>query len=204
MVEIIWQLPGTAEFRRNCAGVCVRYLGGDLSLVDEITANRAAQERLARENPSHPARIFGQAVEDPEACRQLRLQNDELELQVLKSARQALLDVGFLDDAQEWLYRDRLSDLLRGKAAQQTQTTHAGEFLAQRLPAAQTRRWRCKFGCIAARMKRQADGLEPGAELPKAIKNVDGNPTRVVVYRWPQEQPLLEAAFEELRRNMVR
>jgi hypothetical protein len=53
-------------------------------------------------------------------------------------------------------------------------------------------------------MKRQADGLEPGAELPKAMKNVDGNPTRVVVYRWPQEQPLLEAAFEELRRNMVR
>ena len=29
MVEIIWQLPGSAEFRRNCAKLTVRYLGGD-------------------------------------------------------------------------------------------------------------------------------------------------------------------------------
>ncbi len=42
------------------------------------------------------------------------------------------------------------------------------------------------------------------AELPKATKNVDGNPTQVVVYRWPQEQPLLEEAFEELRRYIGR
>ena len=205
MVEIIWQLPGSAEFRRNCAEVCVRYVGGDLSLVDEITANRAAQERLRQENPSHPARIFGEAVENPEGLRQLRLQNDELELQVLKSARQALVDAGFLDEAQDWMYRDRLSNLLRGEAgvAQVAQqTTHAGEFLAQRLSAAQARRWRCKFGCIAARMKRQAEGLERGAQLPKATKNVDGNPTQVVVYRWPEEQPLLEAAYAELQRQM--
>ena len=117
------------------------------------------------------------------------------------------MDAGFLDEAQDWMYRDRLSNLLRGEAgvAQVAQqTTHAGEYLAGRLPAAQTRRWRCKFGCIAARMKRLADGLEPGAELPKATKNVDGNPTRVVVYRWPQEQPLLEAAFAELERSMRR
>ena len=51
MVEIVWQLPGTAEFRRNCAQTVVRYLGGDESLVDEIRRNRAAQERLARDNP---------------------------------------------------------------------------------------------------------------------------------------------------------
>ncbi len=207
MVEIIWQLPGTAEFRRNCAQVCVRYLGGDLSLVDEITANRAAQERLRQENPSHPARIFGEAVEKPEGLRQLRLQNDELEQQILKNARQALVDAGFLDEAQDWMYRDRLSNLLRGEAgvAQVAQqTTHTGEYLAGRLSAAQARRWRCKFGCIAARLKRQAEGLERGAQLPKATKNVDGNPTQVVVYRWPQEQALLEAAYAELQRQMPR
>ena len=32
MVEIVWQLPGTAEFRRNCAQTVVRYLGGDETL----------------------------------------------------------------------------------------------------------------------------------------------------------------------------
>ena len=28
--QIIWKLPGENEFRKNCANVCVRYLGGDL------------------------------------------------------------------------------------------------------------------------------------------------------------------------------
>ncbi len=155
---------------------------------------------MARE-PKPPGKDLWRGRRKPRALRRLRLQNDELELQVLQSARQAKRDAGFLDDAQEWLYRDRLSNLLRGEAEVAQQTTHAGEFLAGRLPAAQVRRWRCKFGCIAARMKRQADGLEPGEELPKATKNVDGNPTRVVVYRWPQEQPLLELAYAELQRQ---
>ena len=31
ITEIIWQLPGASEFRKNCAKVCVRYLGGDES-----------------------------------------------------------------------------------------------------------------------------------------------------------------------------
>ena len=46
LVDIIWSLPGTRDFRRNCATVCVRYLGGDETLVDEIRANRQAQQRL--------------------------------------------------------------------------------------------------------------------------------------------------------------
>ena len=58
-------LPGRAasEFRRNAAKVVVRYLGGDRTLVDEIAANRAAQEELAQSAPDHPARLFGEAVE---------------------------------------------------------------------------------------------------------------------------------------------
>ena len=44
MVEIIWALPGNAEFRRNCAQIAVRYLGGDETLVEEIRTNRRAQE----------------------------------------------------------------------------------------------------------------------------------------------------------------
>ena len=64
MVEIVWQLPGTAEFRKNCARTVVRFLGGDETLVDEIRQNRAAQEQLAHSNPTHTARLVcGEAVE---------------------------------------------------------------------------------------------------------------------------------------------
>ena len=63
IVQICCALPGNAEFRKHCAGVVVKYLAGDLSLVEEIFRNRAAQEQLAAEVPGHPARIFGEAVE---------------------------------------------------------------------------------------------------------------------------------------------
>ena len=63
IVQVLWALPGDSAFRRNSADVVVRYLGGDPLLVGEILDNRAAQETLSREAPSHPARIFGNAVE---------------------------------------------------------------------------------------------------------------------------------------------
>ena len=64
MVEIIWALPGNAEFRRNCAQIAVRYLGGDETLVEEIRTNRKAQACLAQTQPDHPACVFGQAVDN--------------------------------------------------------------------------------------------------------------------------------------------
>jgi len=88
MVQILWALPGDSSFRRNSADVVVRYLGGDPQLVSEVLANRAAQETLAREDPSHPARIFGEAVESErsvaaakrEAMEMLELEVREQEL----------------------------------------------------------------------------------------------------------------------------
>ena len=67
-VEIIMLLPGraAASFRKEAAGVVVRFLGGDLTLVEEIAANRLAQEQLP---DSHPARLFGQAVESEQIKR---------------------------------------------------------------------------------------------------------------------------------------
>ena len=62
-ITIVLQGKKAAEFRKKGADVICRHLGGDLSLVDEILANRLAQERLAAEQPSHPARIFGETVE---------------------------------------------------------------------------------------------------------------------------------------------
>jgi hypothetical protein len=65
VVRVMMALPGQAGslFRMNAADVLVRYLGGDPELVVEVCANRRAQEELAREQPEHPARLFGEAVE---------------------------------------------------------------------------------------------------------------------------------------------
>ena len=64
VVKVLHALPGNTAFKRNAAAVVVRYLGGDPTLAGEVADNRAAQERLAVEAPQHPARIFGQAVEN--------------------------------------------------------------------------------------------------------------------------------------------
>ena len=64
-VEIILLLPGrqAARVRRQAAELMVRYLGGDLSLVDEVCAIRGFQEELAATAPEDPRRVFGEAVE---------------------------------------------------------------------------------------------------------------------------------------------
>jgi len=65
IVELILALPGrhAARVRRQAAKLLVRYLGGDLSLVDEVCALRGLQEELAVRAPEDPARAFGEAVE---------------------------------------------------------------------------------------------------------------------------------------------
>ena len=65
IVEIVVLLPGrhAARVRRQAAELLTRFLGGDLSLVDEICRNRGMQEELAVQNPEDPRRIFGEAVE---------------------------------------------------------------------------------------------------------------------------------------------
>ena len=64
--------------------------------------------------------------------------------------------------------------------------------------ASVARKVRSVFGKFAAELKRQRDGLESGAELPKELKNCEGTPTHVVVYKVPQELPLLEEAYNRL------
>jgi hypothetical protein len=55
IVQVIWALPGDSAFRRNSADIVVRYLGGDLALLDEIIGIRATQETL---DSRHPARFL--------------------------------------------------------------------------------------------------------------------------------------------------
>jgi len=220
ITTVLMVLPGhaAAEFRKSAARVVVRYLGGDTGLVDEIAANRAAQERLAQHGPDHPARLFGEAVER-QGCeegrmlelKRKRLEVNDMELKQLILLRDTLAaSRGGLDDAQEWLFRDRLSNLLRDGGAgclaqpEQQQTTHAGQFLIdQGVAASVVRKVRSLFGKFAAELKRKSEGLESNAELPKELKRCDGTATSVVVYKTPQELPLLERAFERLVATQV-
>jgi hypothetical protein len=73
LYEILMLLPGrmAAQCRRQAAQLMIRYLGGDLSLIKEVEENRALQERLATEDPTHPMRLFGEAVESAAAAADL-------------------------------------------------------------------------------------------------------------------------------------
>ena len=64
IIDIIMLLPGqqAARVRRQAAELVVRYIGGDLSLVDEVCRNRGVQEELAAARPEDPRRVFGEAV----------------------------------------------------------------------------------------------------------------------------------------------
>ena len=137
------------------------------SLVDEIRRNRAAQEYLARDNPTHTARVVGEAVEAEAASsapdtaeraekrRRMRAETDQLEIQNLHACAAALANIGeSMDDAMLWSYRDRLSNLMRGGAAADHQDTiDAGGFLAQTrgMAASLVEKLRIPFGRIAAR-----------------------------------------------------
>ena len=58
-------LPGhqAAKVRRQAAELLVRFLGGDLSLVEEVCRIRGFQEELAARAPEDPRRAFGEAIE---------------------------------------------------------------------------------------------------------------------------------------------
>ena len=84
ITEIIMVLPGrvAAQFRKKSADVVVRYIGGDAGLVDEIAANRLAQENLPE---NHPMRIFGETIESGELGRKREaVQLAELDLQLVE------------------------------------------------------------------------------------------------------------------------
>ena len=66
LIEIIFLLPGraAAQVRRAAAQIFVRYLGGDLSLIGEVEHLNHVQSIFRENDPEHPLRTFGAAVED--------------------------------------------------------------------------------------------------------------------------------------------
>ena len=49
--------------RNEAARLFVRCYGGDPALAEQVIRNRERQEQLAREDPEHRMRAFGEAVE---------------------------------------------------------------------------------------------------------------------------------------------
>ncbi len=63
-IEFILLLPGrqAALVRHQAAELLVRYLGGDMGIIDEVVALHGLQRELAEDNSEGPRRIFGDAV----------------------------------------------------------------------------------------------------------------------------------------------
>ena len=125
IVDIIMVLPGkaAATVRRQAADVLVRYLGGDPALVEEIAANRFAQEELSKTDPSNCFRIFGQTIES-EAIKRKREELTLLELDgrakkarveiassVVKTTLGSLTDLGLpISDRDKMLAKDIITN----------------------------------------------------------------------------------------------
>lgn len=64
VIEIIFLLPGraAARVRSEAAKLFVRYLGGDLRLVDEVQQMAWVQDHLRENTPNQPLAMFGAAV----------------------------------------------------------------------------------------------------------------------------------------------
>ena len=64
IVEMLFLVPGrrAAAFRRQVALVFVRYVGGDLRLLDEVERASHVQRHLREQSADHPMLAFGEAL----------------------------------------------------------------------------------------------------------------------------------------------
>ena len=69
VIEYIMLLPGTtaARVRVEASKILVRYLGGDLKMIEEVRNMRRVQEHLTEVDPTNWRRAFGEAVEQDAA-----------------------------------------------------------------------------------------------------------------------------------------
>ena len=65
IIEVIMLLPGqqASRVRRQAAALLCRWLGGDLTIIDEVCRHRGTQEELAVQNSDDARRVFREAVE---------------------------------------------------------------------------------------------------------------------------------------------
>ena len=77
LTELVFLLPGkhAARVRRQAAEIFCRWLGGDLSIIEEVCRNRGIQAELAARQPEHPLRPFGEDVEQKNDASSLDMAN---------------------------------------------------------------------------------------------------------------------------------
>ena len=65
LVQVIFMLPGreASLVRQAAAEVFVRFMGGDLTLIQDVQRMNEVQSFLREHEPEHPMRVFGEAVE---------------------------------------------------------------------------------------------------------------------------------------------
>ena len=68
LIQVIFMLPGkeASLVRQAAAEVFIRFMGGDLSLIQDVRRMNEIQSFLRENDPEHPMRIFGEAVEASE------------------------------------------------------------------------------------------------------------------------------------------
>ena len=203
IVEIIMLLPGraAARFRKASADVVVRYLGGDPSLVEEIAANRLAQESLPEDDP---ARLFGQTVES-EAVKRKREELDLAELDAqIKASKRRCVEEGLaslqrcglpIDDRD----RMRAKDMINQITFEQPQAAHGDKEICVR-QFLQGRGIRSagmdsKLGAAAKKLY-LAD--HPDYLFPKKEIYANGQMVSANIWYEPQ-RPYLESALASIR-----
>jgi hypothetical protein len=215
IVQVIWALPGDSAFRRKSADVVVRYLGGDLNMLNEVISNRAAQEVLVRENPQHPARLFGEAVETEtsEALKRKREETESIELDLrCEKARSEMKKVQVdayvacferaasmgvqPDDRAKLQLRDFVGSLASPSSTSRKEICVRAFLLSKNV---NPREFESKLGKIVAKLKREklrAAGL-PDVLLKKTIE-ANGQIVEANLYFEDEDSDVFDKGWEAL------
>ena len=204
IVEIIMILPGRAagHIRKAAANVMVRYLGGDLSLVEEIAANRLRQEEMEEDEP---ARLFGQTVES-EALKRKREELTMVELEgrvkrarvqsateVARMTLGALQDLGLpVSDRDKMLAKDMITTaaFVNGQLAVEDKDVCLQQFCAERGRPG-------RHISLGTKAKRLYLDEHPGYVFQK--KDIYANGQLIQANRWVASMlPYLERALQLL------
>lgn len=197
IVDIIMLLPGkaAASVRRQASNVLVRYLGGDPTLVEEIAANRFAQEELSETDPNNCFRIFGQTIES-EAIKRKREELTLLELEgrakkarveiassVVRTTLSSLSDLGLpISDRDRMLAKDIITNAAFTPDADEREENRDTDICLQQFCAQNGKAG--KHVTLGKKAKQLYLSYNPEFIFPK--KTVFANGQMVEANRWTQ------------------
>ena len=208
VVTIVMILPGraAARVRKQAAQTLVRFLGGDMSMVEELARNHLTQQELDEDDPTHPARIFGQAVESDRVKRareevtiaELDGQLKRRKIESIQFCLQTLDDMGGSDDRDRLKLTDMVRTVAFGSASSSTEQQADKETCIRQVIMEQGRTREtgldCKVGKLAKKMYLSD---HPGFTFPK--KNIYANGQMIEANMWLQSQrPYIERALAQL------